>query len=76
MAPTTISHAIRFKRSCHESAGQRVYERPAHRDGLRVVQARAVKTVRAIKRHRESAGAGSSQATGPVSDRFAWVMPG
>ena len=77
MAPTTISHAIRFKGSCHEDAGQRVHERPARCDGLRVVQARAVsKTVRVIKRHRESAGAGSSQATGPVSGRFAWVMPG
>ena len=42
MAPTTISHAIRFKRSCHEGAGQRVHERPARRDGLRVVRARAV----------------------------------
>ena len=43
MAPTTISHAIRFKGSCHEGAGQRVHERPARRDGPRVVQARAVR---------------------------------
>ena len=43
MAPTTISHAIRFKRSCHEGAGQRVHERPARRDGLRVVQAKKKK---------------------------------
>ena len=76
MTPTTISHAIRFKRSCYEGAGQRVHERLARRDGLRVVRARAVKTVRAIKRHRESAGTGSLQAIGPVSGRFAWVMPG
>ena len=43
MAPTTFSHAIRFKGSCHEGAGQRVHERPARRDGLRVVQARVVR---------------------------------